>query len=133
VGPGYDDVKNEYFYRPLGGAVEFGELAEEALRREIREELALEIRDPVRIGVLENRFEYRGIPCHEIVFVFDAAFVDEAVYAQPSVEVCESNWGGAAEWLHLAKPFPHQLVPAGLEGLLRQMPKLLRREPDGDT
>ena len=36
---GHDPVKGETFYRPLGGAIEFGETSQQALVREIREEL----------------------------------------------------------------------------------------------
>ena len=60
VARGFDDVKNEAFLRPLGGAVEFDEMVLDALRREIREELGVEISDPVQLGVLENVFTYRG-------------------------------------------------------------------------
>lgn len=120
IAPGYDDVKQQRFFRPLGGGVKFGELAVDALRREIREELGLEFESPVQLGVLENRFEYRGRPGHEIVFVFDAAFVDASVYARPEVPIAEPGWDGPAEWLDLRKPLSAPLYPDGLEALLRQ-------------
>ncbi len=40
---GYDPLKQQTFYRPLGGGIEFGERAEDAVRREIREEIRAEI------------------------------------------------------------------------------------------
>jgi 8-oxo-dGTP pyrophosphatase MutT (NUDIX family) len=118
VAPGYDEVKRERFHRPLGGAIEFGESAAEALRREIREELGLEIHDPVRLAVLENRFEYRGRPGHEIVFVFDSAFVDRRVYERGTVPIREAGWDGPAEWIDLSVPLPCPLYPTGLERVL---------------
>jgi len=42
---GYDPIKNQSFYRPLGGGIEFGEYGEEAVRREIMEELHTKIKD----------------------------------------------------------------------------------------
>ena len=45
VAPGFDHVKGQRFYRPLGGEVEFGERAEEAARREIQEEIGAEVED----------------------------------------------------------------------------------------
>ena len=55
---GYDRVKDKHFLRPVGGAIEFGESAADALVREIREELGEELAAPRRLGVLENRFAF---------------------------------------------------------------------------
>lgn len=118
VARGFDDTKQEHFLRPLGGAVEFGERAELALRREIREELGVEITRPVRLGVLENVFTYRGRPGHEIVFVFDARFVDRRLYARPSLPLAEDIWDGPARWIDLSRPLPAPLYPEGLLALL---------------
>lgn len=119
VGQGLDDVKNEVFMRPLGGAVEFGELAADALRREIREEIGAEITDPTRLGVLENVFTYQGQPGHEVVFVYDARFADPGLYAKSSIPLNEPVWDGSARWIDLSDPLPHPLYPDGLTALLR--------------
>ena len=118
VGRGYDEVKKEHFFRPLGGGVEFGEQAAEAIRREIREELGLEIEDPIQLGVIENRFEYCGKPGHEIVFVFDARFADPDIYTQREIPINEAGWDGPAQWLNLETPCPTPLYPQSLEDLL---------------
>lgn len=85
VSEGYDEVKQQAFYRPLGGAIEFGEYSDQALRREINEELGLRITNLRYLFTLENVFIYNGQPGHEIVLVYDADFNDPAVYAQPSL------------------------------------------------
>lgn len=115
---GFDDVKNETFMRPLGGAVEFGELVLDALRREIREEINAEIIEPVQLGVLENVFTYRGDPGHEIVFVFDAKFANAQLYSRTSLPVREPVWNGPARWIDLSDPLPYALYPDGLTTLL---------------
>jgi ADP-ribose pyrophosphatase YjhB (NUDIX family) len=73
---GYDRVRDEPFLRAIGGGVEFGERAVEALAREWREELGLELKAPALLGVLENRFTSNGRAGHEVIFVFAARLAD---------------------------------------------------------
>jgi ADP-ribose pyrophosphatase YjhB (NUDIX family) len=42
VEEGCDEIKNETFFRLLGGRIEFGERGAHAVRRELREELGVE-------------------------------------------------------------------------------------------
>lgn len=101
VGEGYDSVKEEAFLRPLGGSVEFGETADEAVRREIREELQVDITDLVRLDVLENIFTCDGTPGHEVVAVYDAKFSDAALYQMDRLPLYEEVWGSEARWISL--------------------------------
>ncbi|MDW3844990.1 NUDIX domain-containing protein [Micromonospora sp. BRA006-A] len=55
----------------MGGGIDFGETAEAAVRRELREELDVDLLDVRLLGVLENLFHAFGRDGHEIVFVFD--------------------------------------------------------------
>jgi ADP-ribose pyrophosphatase YjhB (NUDIX family) len=85
----YDSVKRERFHRPLGGGIEFGELAENAVARELLEETGSEARVLRRLGVLENLFTFEGDPWHEIVFVFEAELLDRSVYERDAFEIVE--------------------------------------------
>lgn len=118
VARGLDESKSQHFLRPIGGEVEFGEYAAEALRREVREELGLEISAPTRLGVLENRFSYDGRPGHEVVFVYDARFADAAVYSKPELPLQEDVWDGFARWVSLDALPDEPLYPDGLLALL---------------
>lgn len=80
VAEGYDPEKQESFYRPLGGGVEFGEYSWDAVRREIREELDQEIQNLMFIGPAENIFEYNGKMAHELIFIFEAEFLSPEPY-----------------------------------------------------
>ena len=80
VGDGYDRVKGERFYRPLGGAIEFGERGEDAIRREIREEIGADLADLRLLGVMDNLFTFEGEPGHEIVLVYDGRLTDPSLY-----------------------------------------------------
>ena len=123
VAGGRDPVTGSTYFRPLGGGVEFGESAEEAVRREIREELGAEVTDVVRVGVLENRFAYAGRPRHEIVFVLDARFADPSLAGRAELPVAEGGWD-PARWMPLAafRSGAARLVPEALLALLDDAP-----------
>jgi ADP-ribose pyrophosphatase YjhB (NUDIX family) len=89
VGHGHDVLKGERFYRPPGGAIEFGERAADGLRREIREEIRAEITTPHLLAVLENMFTLEGLPKHELIFVFETTFLDTHVYQLPELPMSE--------------------------------------------
>ena len=79
---GYDKVKDETFYRPLGGGIEFGETAEETVRREIMEEINAEVGELRYLGTLENMFSFDGAAGHEIVQVYDGVLKESGLYEQ---------------------------------------------------
>ena len=64
---GYDPTKDQTYYRPPGGGIEFGELSVKTLEREFREEMNAELCDVDYIGTLENIFEAHNRRGHEIV------------------------------------------------------------------
>lgn len=78
VARGYDSVKDETFYRPIGGRIEFGERGDETVQREVREEIDAEAADLVYLGTLESIFRYEGKARHEIVMIYDGRFTDPA-------------------------------------------------------
>lgn len=88
----YYDALDGKFYRPLGGAIEFGEPGRECIIREIREEMEVEIEDIAYLGTLENIFSFEGEPGHEIVLVYQARFVDPRLYELESF-VCRDDGG----------------------------------------
>jgi 8-oxo-dGTP pyrophosphatase MutT (NUDIX family) len=79
---GYDPLKKERFYRPLGGGIEFGESSAETVCRELMEEINVEVdRQSLRyLGMLENIFTYNGEPGHEIVLIYDGALKEPGLY-----------------------------------------------------
>jgi ADP-ribose pyrophosphatase YjhB (NUDIX family) len=115
----FDPTKQRAFWVPVGGRVEFGETSTEAIVREVREELSMEITDLRFLGVLENIFEFDGDDGHEIVFVYDARFADSSAYDQPELNGMEGEKPFAAHWIDPSDPangWP--LYPEGLLGLL---------------
>jgi ADP-ribose pyrophosphatase YjhB (NUDIX family) len=117
--PGYDTVKQQRFYRPLGGEIEFGERAEEAARRELREEVGAEIEGLKLLDVTENIFTFLGARGHELVWIFEASFVDPAYYEGDTVVCREGDAQFEAHWVPLSLfEGPVNLYPDGLLELL---------------
>ena len=70
VSEGYDKIKNQAFYRCLGGGIEF------------LEELGIEITPKDFLGIAENIFTFEGKNGHELVFFYsidinDSDYKDE--------------------------------------------------------
>jgi 8-oxo-dGTP pyrophosphatase MutT (NUDIX family) len=122
----YDPSKDETFYRPLGGGIEFGEHSVEALHREIMEEIGAEVKDLVYLGTLENIFTFDGEPGHEIVQVYDGALVESELYEQTVISGYEAevNLPMKVLWKPIDEFLPGKsiLYPDGLLELLSNSP-----------
>jgi ADP-ribose pyrophosphatase YjhB (NUDIX family) len=120
--PGFDSVKQQRFYRPLGGEIEFGERAEEAARREIREETGAEFTDVRLLFVNENIFTYLGSTGHELVWVFEGWFADARFYEGEVVPCLEGPDSFEAHWvpLSLFEGGEAKLYPDGLLEVLKR-------------
>ena len=77
VSEGFDKVKNEIFYRCLGGGIEFLEKSEEALKREFLEEINVDIAVKDFLGISENIFTYQGKNAHELILFYSIEISDE--------------------------------------------------------
>ncbi|MBD8032960.1 NUDIX hydrolase [Solibacillus merdavium] len=123
VAEGYDSVKGEYFYRPIGGGIEYGEKSTEALMREVREEIETEIFNLTYLGTVENIFTFNEEVGHEIVQVYDADFVDSTFYTEALFEGKESD-GNTFKIMRLPiSRFQNdelRLVPKGLLDLIKE-------------
>jgi 8-oxo-dGTP pyrophosphatase MutT (NUDIX family) len=112
----YTESSGEIFYRPLGGAIRFGELGQDCIAREIREELGAEIADITYLGTLENVFVYEGDLGHEIVLVYQARFTEPSLYELDSL-LCRDDGGEfPAVWKSLEElqDGPEPLYPPGI-------------------
>ena len=114
---GHDHVKNEVFYRGLGGEVEFGESAVDALVREFHEELGSAVEIRAHLGTVENRFTLQGEPGHEVIIEYLVQF---AAGQEPTgfapIEAKEGGYAFTAKWLPLAEVLAgvHLVYPEGV-------------------
>jgi len=113
-----DRVTGETYYRPLGGGIEFGERGQEALRREFREELGVELASARYMAATENIFTCDGKRGHEIVLLYEATLADQSLYEQETFEVCEETETLTARWMPL-REFQEGGPPLYPDGLLK--------------
>lgn len=115
---GYDPSKDEIYFRPIGGGIEFGETSTQAIAREVFEEIQQQIRKSRLLGVLENLFTFDGQQGHEIVFVYEAEFIDPHISKQHHIQGCETNGHTyIAQWLSREQIALNQypVYPKGIE------------------
>ena len=117
---GFDSIKKEKFYRPLGGGIEFGEFGEQALKREFLEEINEEIAVGELLKVFENIFTFEGTAGHEVVLIYSSKFIKQ--------ENCNKEFDinedgqivGKAVWKSISKIKEENsiLYPLGLESII---------------
>ena len=93
VSEGYDPVRDQHFYRPLGGGIEFGEPSYETVCRELMEEINVDVdRDSlIYLGTVENIFTFNGMPGHEIILIYDGALKESGLYDRAVIVGKEAN------------------------------------------
>ena len=99
VSEGFDKVKNEIFYRCLGGGIEFLEKSEEALKREFLEEINVDIAVKDFLGISENIFTYQGKNAHELILFYSIEISDENY--QEEYKVIDDHGETIAEWIDI--------------------------------
>lgn len=101
ISEGYDPVKQQTFYRAMGGGVDFGETSLEALQREFQEEIQAELTNIKYLGCMENLFTFNGKPGHEILFVYECDLVAPKFYQLEELTFAEGERKKRALWIQI--------------------------------
>jgi 8-oxo-dGTP pyrophosphatase MutT (NUDIX family) len=109
-----------FYYRPLGGRIEFGERGVEAVQREFIEEIGVGLIEVRYLGMLENIFTSEGRRVHQIVLVYDGQLSDLSLYEKESLPGDELGSPFTAVWKRLNdfSPETMPLYPEGLREML---------------
>ena len=99
VAQGLEKKTDKPFYRVLGGSLNPFEKSIDAVRREIQEELHTDIKNIELLEVIENIFEFEGEKGDEIVFLYKADLVNEALYTQETIRIVEEAYELDAKWV----------------------------------
>lgn len=70
VTEGTDKLSGKFFYRCLGGGIEFLEKGADALKREFKEEIKIDVDVKELLGISENIFTFEGKRGHELILLF---------------------------------------------------------------
>ncbi|WP_334153107.1 NUDIX hydrolase [Microbacterium sp.] len=99
---GTDHTRGLDFLRAIGGGIEFGERADDALRREFMEELGVELQEVELLGVRENIFTYEGEPGHEFAHIYAVSSVElDAVPLDAELHVLDE--GSPVRWVPISE------------------------------
>ena len=103
-------VEDEDGFYTIGGAIQVGERTEEAVIREVKEELGVKAQAGQLAFVVENRFEQDGVSYHNIEFHYLVNLLEDAPLTMQEDEKTQP-----CEWIDLDKLQNIQLVPAFLK------------------
>lgn len=110
-----------FYYRPIGGTIELGERSNEALMREFKEELGVEVYIRRYISCIENIFKIEENIGHEITQIYIVDFKDANLYQTDQFTVSEGNKITRAKWVSKNEILSGEkvLYPNGLTELLK--------------
>ena len=111
---------NKEHYALIGGRIEAGEDSKSALKREIKEEIGIdvEILDPV--AVIESFYIINGSKYHEVMFVHRAEFCDaELTESLESFKNVEGKEHLKYVWLDLDKLDDYFIKPGIIKEILK--------------
>lgn len=97
VSEGYDKMKGQTFYRCLGGGIEFLETSQEALKREYKEELGIDIIVEDFRGISENIFTYQGKKAHELILFYNIKIKEKDI--KEKYHIIDDNCETDAYWI----------------------------------
>jgi len=113
------------FWALPGGRCELLETAQDAICREMREEIGAEARVERLLWVLENFFEYNGVACHELglYFLIDLGPAFAHYAPDETFEGTEESLRLIFRWFPLDVLRTTRLYPTFLRDALQDLPE----------
>ena len=109
----YDRTRNLTFYRCIGGGIEFLEKSANALKREFKEEINVDIIVKEYLGMTENIFTFEGRNGHELVLFYSIEIPEnqyQDVYTVYEADDPEGRNERRAMWISLNEFKNHERV-----------------------
>jgi ADP-ribose pyrophosphatase YjhB (NUDIX family) len=119
-----DDFTKEFFLRPIGGGIEFYEHSNDALKRELKEEIGFNITNISELCILENLLIINNEKTHNIYKGYLADFEDVEVYNKKNIKVKDTkNREFIAKWFNIQEVLNSEftLLPIGLKEIIEKL------------
>ena len=115
----HKNINKEHYALP-GGRVQIGENSEDAIKREMREELGKNVEILDYIGTIENFFEMGNIQYHEICFLYKIEFEDKKdIEIDYTMHNLEGKKYLQYEWIDLSKIEQYNILPKCLKEIFK--------------
>ncbi len=112
------DINKDHYCLP-GGRIEIGETSEQAIKREIKEELGKDVEIIEYKSTIENFFEFENNKYHEIYFLYKIEFVNEEdKKINYTIHNVEGKQYLQYEWLELNKINKYNILPECLKDII---------------
>lgn len=116
----HKDLRTDY-YALVGGRVKLGETSEETIKREIKEEMGKDIDIKGYIATIENFFNAENKKYHEIIFVYNAEFIDKKDKENiDTIKNIEGEEYLMYEWIDINKIDQYDVRPKTIKEVLKK-------------
>jgi ADP-ribose pyrophosphatase YjhB (NUDIX family) len=121
----YDPSTGEVVAVPLAGGIEFGETGEQAIARELGEEIGAIPRRIRFLGLIEDIFQWAGKKRHELYLIYQVDLENQEAFEREQLTVTEPDGTSyVARWRPLSEfRGSARLVPEGLLELVEHVQK----------
>lgn len=118
----HKNINKDHYCLP-GGRVEIGENSEEAIKREIYEELGKKVEITRYISTIENFFEMENKKYHEIMFVHNVEFKNEEDKKIDYIlKNIEGKKGLQYKWIDLNEIDKYNILPKCIKEIEEKFP-----------
>lgn len=115
------NVENRDYYLLTGGKVKFGETTEEAIKREVKEELGYEINNLSLIAVSEEFADNKGYHNHQLNLIYQGVY--EGAIKKDSFHGLDGDWANY-KWVDLNEIDKYHIFPNGIKKAIKENNKI---------
>lgn len=117
--------KNDKYYALPGGKIEVLETVEAALKRELKEELGVEVEVKDVVSVVENFFEFNNEKVHQYIFSYEVKLLDDKYNNLDEFEGIETLKEVIFKWFNINELDEEEIKPDYLVKQLKNNEKSL--------